>query len=116
MSIEWAKFREDFQEAVKDLEDKYNISLTPGSIKYTPTSFTMTVKGLISDGSVSGEQAEFERICGLFGKKPEDYGKTFVSNGKTFRLVGINPKARKYPFVGLELGTGKRYKFVTVDV
>ena len=116
MSIDWDAFRVDFNEAVKGLKDKYNITLTTGTIRYTPSSFSMPVKGLISDWDISGEEAEFKRLCNMFGKKPEDYGKTFTSNGKVLKLVGFNTRARKYPFVGEEVGTGRRYKFMKVDV
>jgi hypothetical protein len=43
------------------------------------------------------EKAEFERYAYLFRLQPEDYGATFIANGKTFTLSGFDMKRRKFP-------------------
>ena len=38
-------------------------------------------------------------------------GCEFTSGGRRFRLTGMNSKARKFPLLGEEIGTGRTYKF-----
>lgn len=95
---QFKNFREDFQKALKELEQKYNVSIAGGNISYTDTEFTMktTVKFNEVNGK-SHDQAEFEKYCFMFGFKPEDYGRKAVNLGEEYTLIGFYPKKRKQP-------------------
>ena len=88
--------RSEVEAALSTIAAKYNCDVSAGNIKYDDINTDMTIsfrsKGV--DGK-SADQLNFEKYCGQFGFKPEDYGFTFTDNGKTFEFVGFNPKARK---------------------
>lgn len=50
-------------------------------------------------------------LASAYGLDPSDLGSTFVQNGKTFRVDGLNPRRYKYPISVTEVKTGKKYKF-----
>jgi len=51
----------------------------------------------------------------LFGLDPSVYGKTFKNiNGEEFKVVGLKPKAPKYPLLATR--NGNRYKFKLSDM
>jgi hypothetical protein len=88
---------------------------------FSPTEFKMRLRISIKPtGGKSLEQAQFEQSVKLYSNyypwlKPEHYGKTFTVGRKVWKLVGFQPKRRKYPFV-VEGVQGGRYKLPTLDV
>lgn len=100
-----ALFREDFAQAVKELESKYNVDISLGGIGYELNNFhcTMNVrkKGL--------DNAEWNWYCGKYGFTPEDFGKTFIHNHKTYTITGIK-KGSKYP-IQARREDGKEFGF-----
>jgi hypothetical protein len=117
---ELKNFREDFQQAVKELETKYGVTIELGSISYTSNDFhaKMEVKKKVVEGiegNVSHDQFEFEKYCFFVGLTKDFYGKQFSMHGKTFTISGINPKAHKMPVIAT-CTDGKSYKFAADDV
>lgn len=103
-------FRKDFKEAVKQLEQQYGVEIKLGNISYNTNNFHGKMEVFeISDGK-NAEQLQFEKLCSLYGYKPSDYGREFVSQGDRFKLVGFKPQAQKFPYIGLR-SDGKRFKF-----
>jgi hypothetical protein len=98
---ELKSFRSDFSEAVKNLENKYAVKISLGTISFDSYQFhsKLEVKKTvipIADGkTISPEQFEFEKYCGLVGLKKEDFGKSYISKGIKLTLSGINLKASK---------------------
>ena len=111
---ELKQFRIDFQNAVSDLEKKYEAKISLGDIRFSSYEFSgrITVKKTsipISDGkTISPEQYEFEKYCELYGLQKEDFGKVLTMNGRKFKISGINTKASKN-CVNIT-GNGKQYK------
>lgn len=70
--------------------------------KFTP-KVTISVAG--------GEQVEFARLASLVHLEADDYERVFTSNGRSFRISGINLKARTYPVNAVCVEDGKNYKF-----
>lgn len=109
------QFREDFQENVKALEDKYNASIVLGNIRYGENQFTSKLTFTEVTEGVPREDAkwiESLRIHGHeYGLDEEDYGTNFTKGADEYEVLGIKPKARKYPIVGRNVSTGKLYKF-----
>ena len=58
-------------------------------------------------GSKSEELKSLEFFANLYNL---DLTKIAASNSKRFSLVGYNGKARTYPFIMQDLGTGSKYK------
>jgi hypothetical protein len=80
-------------------------------IKATNASYAdhqVTFKLVCTLDSVDPDKIEFDRVCGLYHLKPEQYGKTITFNRKDYRLIGIVPRRPKYPVLAER--DGKRYK------
>jgi len=80
------------------------------SARFTPETLDISLKGIgIPRGD--GVPADFARNAPRFGFDSSDFGETFKIGGKSYRLVDIKPRNRKYPIVGERAGTARRYKF-----
>lgn len=108
------QFRQDFQEAVKDLESKYGIVISLGKITYGHDDFTAKLEAKSGDSKDEVMKREFEENCLYFGLDPEDYGQVFSEKGKDYKIIGIDLAKRKYPVIIQELSTGKTLR-CTVD-
>jgi len=62
------------------------------------------------DGMSKG-QALWEEYAGLFNLPKDGFGKEFTTQGRTFVISGINPKASKMPIEATDKATGKGFKF-----
>ena len=103
------KFREDFKEAVKDLEAKYGMIISLGSITYTQDSISVKMTGQVAADIDDLRKKEFEKYCYGYGLTPDDYGATFTDpkTGKEWKIVSIKPKKRSYPIVIQNTATGE---------
>jgi hypothetical protein len=69
------------------------------------------------DASKQKEREDEEKDCYLtkcdkYGLELGWFGNKFITyNGREYRIFGLNTRARKYPVLGKEISTGKRYKF-----
>lgn len=84
-----------------------NASYSDTMCRFTGMQFTVKET---ADG-VDGAEAEFKRMTPIF---KHTFGKTLYVGGKNLKIVGYSAKARKYPFIGEDVDTGKRYK-ITVE-
>lgn len=107
---EFKQFRADVDAALASVGEKYGVDIKCGNISYGSNHFDTRLNATkkVVNG-VSYEQAEFERVCLIYGFDPEDFGKEFEVQGKTYKLIGFNPKARKKPIIAECEGT--RYVF-----
>lgn len=105
--------REELNKAIADVLNKYGMTGEIGSVSYNEAGFHSTLKAQVKDvgNGKSGAQLEYENVARKFGIDPKSFGKTFTSQGKTFRIVGINPRARTMPILAIEIATGAEYKF-----
>lgn len=101
-------FREDFKDAVKDLEKHYMVTINFGAITYSNEDFSVKIKVFNSEDGKNADQVQFEKYAESYGLKKSDYGRTYPSHRGTCKLVTIKPKNTKYPIV-VERG-GRRYK------
>ena len=103
------QFREDFKKAMKDLEEKYEVQINAGKITYDNISFTFTVKVVNGTDEVEANRITFENnLKGTYLEK-EDFLRSFVAEGRTYTITGINPKGRKHPIIIKDVVTGKEY-------
>lgn len=98
----------DFSNLPELLEDM-GLKLSVGNISYSGKD--MTIKLNVALESYDAGKEQFERSCYRYGLKPEHYGAEFTSNGKTFRLTGLNPRRPKYPISAVRVGDDKPFKF-----
>ena len=93
---QFSQLRYEMETALAAIATKYNCDVSVGNIKYDDinTDIVVSLRSKGADGKPA-DQLNFEKYCGQFGFKPEDYGFTFTDGKKTFTFVGFNPKARK---------------------
>jgi hypothetical protein len=114
------QFRQEFDKDMKALGEKYGIAFSIGTIRFTDTEFHGKISAVLTN-AVQGEgqtltpeppeQEIWNSVCRCYGLQPEDYGKTFVSNGHTFKLCKIKPGHSKYPIIATRVPDGKSFKF-----
>ena len=61
------------------------------------------------------EVVAYERYADVFRLPKDGIGKTFRSNGHTFTVAGLNPKARSMPVIATR-EDGKKFKFAAENV
>ena len=100
--------------ALQGVADQFGLTLTVPGGRFSDEAFdgrySMALQG------EDGVPADFTRNCGRFGLKPEHFGATFTSNGKTFKISGINTRCPKYPVSAKRVPDGKGFKFTAQQV
>ena len=109
--------RVKMQAALESVATEMNLSLRVGNMSYTHDTVTIKVEGAtIGDNGVanSNEASDFKSLATYYGLKPEDLNREFISTDyigtKTYTIVGIKPKSRKYPILVVDKRDGKTYK------
>ena len=112
-----SNFRIDFQDAMKALEEKYNMKISLGNISYSDAEFRSKVTG-ISNDPVAQEHKD-ARVSPQLNLMATQLGISYNTNfigsmykvqGKTFKIQGYSSKSYKYPIVALCNEDGKTYK------
>ena len=103
--------------ALQAVADKHGLKLVRKGCSYRENECPVAFKLLttVTDAAgdvVTPEAQDFKRCATLFGLKPEDLGRVFLSpTGKRFRICGAKPRNRKYPILAKCVLTDKVYKF-----
>lgn len=112
------KFRTDFEKAVETFSKKTGVAMTLGSAKFNDSSATFKLEIVIVDGAsgMSSQEAIGRKSLDLegafFGLTADDYGRTWKSwDGDTYKLTGIKSSRPKYPVSGVNVRTGRGFKF-----
>lgn len=108
------KLREEMNDALKGIAEKYGMTIDAGKATYGDTYANFKVELALTkeDGTaLTREATAFKMYAHLFGMKPDDLGKEFVWNGKRLKLTGYCASKRKFPFVAHCLTDGKEYGF-----
>ena len=83
------------------------VQIKPG--RFTPASYAPSFTFLtVAD---NGIPATFTRDAPLIGMKPEDYGRTVIVGGTTYRITGVNLKKWRYPIQSVNVQTGRTMLF-----
>lgn len=108
-TVDLKKFRNEVELALAAVAEKYGCEVAAGNIKYDTTSVDIAVyfksKG---ENGESAEEVDFKKHCKDYGFSMEDYGMKFTLDGKTYRLIGFNPRARKNSCIITD-SNGKQY-------
>lgn len=103
------EFRKNLEGVLQDLEMRYGVTFSIGTIKYSKDVARMELKCIAGIGE-DAERLEFERYCGRYGLKPEDYRRSVYSDGLSYQLTGFDLKAKKYKYIIYDPLMGKNYK------
>lgn len=101
------------KDELADLGKRYGLTFNVGGGQIGAASLVIKVEATSVDTTAVDDKAK--RELGMYGRQygliADDHGAIFTSNGKRFKLTGINPGAPKYPITGECLSTGRGYKF-----
>ena len=108
------QFRADFNKAMEELEEKYDLTIKLGTISYWKDHFTAQLEANAGRDPEQIARAAFDRNVwkvAEFGVKEGMYMRIFVGRDKRrYALTGINTKASRYPLEYIDILTGERYK------
>lgn len=110
--------RVDIDAALKAVGEKHGLKLHAAGAKFgaTAAEFKLVVASVASNGVVlTQERQNFSAYASMYGLKPELLDRSFSWGGKTFKIVGINPKKHKRP-ICCDGSDGKSYVFPAEDV
>ena len=104
-------FRADFKEAMKALQEKYDVTISLGRISYSEERFSekLTVtKGLDPEEAArSAFDADVWKFAHL-GLEPGMYNRVFIGeDGKRYAIRGFNTRARKWPIKMTRVSDGE---------
>jgi len=112
------EFVSDLEVAIKAVSEKYGVAFKSASGRFTAETFGKKFE--FFTGAEKGETGmdikykanlEYAALYGMPKITEKDYNKIFVSQGQTFRFVGINSRGRRFPIVAQNLNTKKYFKF-----
>jgi hypothetical protein len=108
------QFRADFNKAMEELEEKYDLTIKLGTISYWKDHFTAPLEANAGRDPEQIARAAFDRNVwkvAEYGVKEGMYMRIFVGRDKRrYALTGINTKASRYPLEYIDILTGERYK------
>jgi hypothetical protein len=108
---EFSDIRNKINKAIEPIAAEYGLEMSAGSISYSNSSFRLSIQAKKKQvNGINFEQAEFLKLCHLYGLKPEDYNEKIIINGEVFRLVGFNINAPKNPLKVIREKDGKEYR------
>ena len=99
--------REAVAAALDGLQEELGIKLKIGNISYSADQFTTKLTGSLWSHDPLAE--DWERYANIYDLDVTWLGKKFLCNGKTYTVVGLDTKKRKYPVIA-SCGN-KQYKF-----
>ena len=115
------RLRRDLLAACNQVAETHGLSVEGGDLSDVDLRHGFNIAFRIGipmeDGTLfSHEKLLFEALADSFGLEPADYGRTFRSQGQTFRITAINPNRHKYPISAERLADGRSYKFAAENV
>lgn len=115
--------RQEIDAALATVAKKNGIALSMGNIRFSGEEFHAKLEAVVTSTNASGlslsetkMKKALEDFGSLYGVTGKEYGKTFFSNGRTYKLVGLKPSHPKFPFIGQDVNTGKQFKFTEAIV
>ena len=112
----FAKYREDLNEALRPLGEKYGLTFEPvNHIHYEGLSFNFKVvatKAEVNGVPVDKAKEDFVKYCGRHGLQPDDYQKRCHYLGEkdtSYIIVGIKPKATVNSIIIKRESDGKEF-------
>jgi hypothetical protein len=107
----------EIQMALVDVGRRLGVGFTVGRASCTGLNATFKLEvGVVGDdGQVATRESEsFKSLAPMYGLNDSDLGREFVWRGKLHKIVGLNPKATRFPV--LTESCGRKYKASVVAV
>ena len=105
-------FRKDFSDAVRKLEEKYEVKISLGTITYSENTFSCKMEVRNGREEYESESAAFDDAVWKYahlGLTEGMYNRVFVGkNNQLYALQGFNTRAKKYPLKILNIRTGEK--------
>lgn len=97
--------------AMETIAAAHGLSYTPKGGSFSSVSFATRVEFAVrvTDAGKSLDETRFAMYALSFGLEARDYGAEFTNKGLRYKLVGIDPKRRQYPYRCER--DGKQYNF-----
>ena len=103
--------RAEAQAALDAISAAHGITLKMGNIRYDPDRLSFTSKIEANIGSKADKaKNEWDKYCSMYGGKPGDFGRQFKTRHGNCTIIGINPRAKKYP-IDAQAPDGSKYGF-----
>jgi len=115
---ECRRFRPELMSALDELAKKFGLRAELGNGRFFGENYSTKVEfhTVQDEGFVPKMERDFKENCHLWGMKPDDFGKKFVSFGNdVYTIVGGRPRATKNIIVGRNRH-GKEYIFDLLTV
>lgn len=105
--------------ALAKLGEKYGVAFSAAGGSLGTSTFTSKIEVAIVNPKTGKAEskiaADFKHYAPQLGIAVKFLNKKMTIHGKEFKLVGLNPSSRLFPFIG-ETSTGSMYKFSPSDV
>jgi len=102
--------RAQITEALELVGNMCGMTFRLGNIKYSPSGMRCTLNGVVLNTGVSSiEENDFKNHAHRFGIDPSCLFKSFVNDGKRYKIIGLNSRSRKSHLVAT-CSDGKRYR------
>jgi len=109
--MDYNVIRKEIDDALAAIGEKHGFNAKIGGITYNASGFNTSIHATVKEvNGKTGAQLEFETYAGKFGYQKDAFGRIIVSGGKSYRIIGVNPKARTIPLIVEEMETGNKYK------
>lgn len=106
-------FRLEIEQALAAVEAKHNVKFELGRITFTDNNFRTklecTTTADRSGNTVDPRQVKFDANSWRYNIAKDAFGKTFSKGGRKYKIVGLNPRAKKYP-LNCEAPNGQQWK------
>ena len=107
------KFREEFNEWKRQLEEKFGVVIEIGSITYDFDSLKCQLTAKEGGSKEEVQENDFNKYCRQFGLAPEDLHRRFRYRNEMYEIIGIRPNKRKYPILCQKISDGSTILFTT---
>jgi hypothetical protein len=102
----------DVAEAVMAVAARHGLKCQVKGGRYDPHAGTYTPR--LELQANDKDEREFREYADAFGLSPDDFGRSFVVHGTTYKITGLRTRARTRPIVAS--AGGKNYTWKALDV
>lgn len=104
-------FRDDFEIAMKALQDKYDVTISLGKITYYEERFSARITVVNGNDPETAARNEFDADVWRYahlGLRPGMYNRVFRgTDHELYAIQGFNPRAKKWPINSKRISDGK---------
>ena len=105
----------EVQDAISMVESEFNVRFNFQGIEQRANGarFILDMQEMVSNGQTAIDPwaVTWNAHATKHGFNLSDRGKTFHSNTRTFKLLGLKPRNTKYPVIAENVRNGRSYKF-----